>query len=134
MAESRPASREIEVVRQLICSVRARQAQDPIVLAEAQERGFGALMSLEAQLQRAQRAASGSADVQVVAHGAADGEVVAHSAAAELQELTDAIRELSDVLTELRDLSSPAGGPSRVGYGFVLPGRRVPRGRRPMQA
>ncbi len=132
MAESRPASREIEVVRQLIRSVRAGQAQDPIVLAEAQERGFGALMSLEAQLQRAQRAASGSADVQV--HGAADGEVVAHSAAAELQELTDAIRGLSDVLTELRDLSSPAGGPSRVGYGFVLPGRRVPRGRRPMQA
>jgi len=124
MAESRPASREIEVVRQLIRSVRAGLAQDPIVLAEAQERGFGALMSLEAQLQRAQRAASGSADAQVVAH----------SAAAELQELTGAIHELSDVLTELRDLTSPAGGPSRVGYGFVLPGRRVPRGPRPMQA
>ncbi len=120
MAESRPASREIEVVRQLIRSVRASLAQDPIVLADAQERGFGALMSLEAQLQRAQRAASGSAD--------------AHSAAGELQELTGAIHELSDVLTELRDLTSPAGGPSRVGYGFVLPGRRVPRGRRPMQA
>jgi hypothetical protein len=127
MAESRPASREIEVVRQLILSVRAGQAQDPIMLAEAQERGFGALIALEAQLQRAQRAQRASSA------GSADAQMLAHVAGTELHELTDAIHELSDVLTELRDLARPADGPSRVGYGFVLPGRRVPRAPRPTQ-
>jgi putative intracellular protease/amidase len=124
MAESHPALREIETVRQLIDSVRAGEVQDPIVLSEAQERGFGALMSLEAQLQRTQRA-----------HGeAAAALVVAPGGQGERQALTEAIHELAHVLTELRDLASPAGGPSRVGYGFVLPGSRVTRARRPTQA
>jgi hypothetical protein len=124
MSESRPASREVEIVRQLIESVRAGQAQDPIVLAEAQERGFGALMALEAQLQRAQRPPRDSTDAPMVAP---DAEV-------ERQELREAIGELTGVLTELRDLATAAGGPSRVGYGFVLPGRRVARARPPTQA
>jgi hypothetical protein len=114
MAEGRPASHEIEVVRRLIEGVRGGQAQDPIVLAEAQERGFGALMSLEAQLQRAQRARR-------------DSTAMPAGAAGDEEELTAAIRELSDALAELRDLTCPPGGPSRAGYGFVLPGPAVPR-------
>jgi hypothetical protein len=124
MAESRPASREIEVVRQLIEDVRGGRAQDPVVLAEAQERGFGVLMALEAQLQRAQRAPV----------DATDGPREAPGAGAEGRALRDAIGELASALTELRSLASPADGPSRVGYGFVLPGRRVARFRRPTQA
>jgi hypothetical protein len=126
MAERTPVSREIEIVRQLIESVRARQAQDPIVLAEAQERGFGVLMALEAQLQRAQRGQRAPRD-------ATDSPVVAPGVDAERQDLMDAIGELSAALSELRDLASPAG-PSRVGYGFVLPGRRVGRAGRPTRA
>jgi hypothetical protein len=124
MAESCPASHEIDVVRQLIDAVRAGQAQDPIALAEAQERGFGVLMSLEAQLQHAQRGSGGSTQVPVVAP----------SAGAELQELKNALAELADAITELRELACPAGSPSRVGYGFVLPGRSAARARRGTQA
>jgi hypothetical protein len=118
MGESRPASHEIDIVRQLISALRAGHAQDSVALADAQERGFGVLMSLEAQLQRAQRG-GGSTQVPAVAPGAG----------AELQELKDAIAELADALTELREVASPAGGPSRVGYGFVLPGRGGPPAR-----
>lgn len=124
MAESRFSSGEIEAVRELIRKVRAGQAQDPITLAEAQERGFGVLMSLEAQLQRAQRTTLGTGDVRLVSP----------ETRAETQELMDAIIALTEALTELRGLSSPEGGPSRVGYGFVLPRPSTARPRKPAGA
>jgi hypothetical protein len=124
MGGSHSSSGEIEVVRKLIRGVRAGQAQDPIALAEAQERGFGALMSLEAQLQRAQRTLPGTPDMPLAPP----------DTRAEIQELMDAVAELSDALTELRGLASPKGGPSRVGYGFVLPGQRTVRARKPAGA
>lgn len=124
MAESCPASREIEVVRELIDSLRAGEAQDPARLAEAQERGFGALMTLEAQLQRAQR----------VGHESTAPPATASRGDAWRHELKDAIHELARALTELRDLACPSGGPSRVGYGFVLPGRAVRPAGRPAQS
>jgi hypothetical protein len=121
MGGSRSSSSEIEVLRQLICGIRAGQAQDPIALAEGQERGFGLLMSLEAQLQRARR---GSREV------AGAVQLAPPDVATEVQELMDAIAHLSAALTELRALVSPEGSPPRVGYGFVLPSRRTPRVRR----
>jgi hypothetical protein len=67
------------------------------------ERGFGRLMVMEAELQRARAGGSLSeADRMAVAR---------------LQHLIAALR---DALTELRTLSSPPG-PPRIGYGFVLP-------------
>jgi hypothetical protein len=112
MGGSQSSSGEIEVVRKLIRRVRAGQAQDPIALAEAQERAFGVLMSLEAQLQRVKRASPGTPEMPLAPPGMR----------MEVHGLMDAIAELSDALTELRGLASPEGGPSRVGYGFVLPG------------
>ncbi|MGA9860431.1 MAG: hypothetical protein WBQ18_21380 [Solirubrobacteraceae bacterium] len=108
-------------MRQLIASVQAGQAQDPIALTEAQERGFGVLMSLEAQLQRARRRPPEPGDPPV---GSPDAEV-------KIKALADAIAELSDALTELRGLARPGGGPSRVGYGFVLPAPNVEPVRKP---
>ena len=46
----------------------------------------------------------------------------------------DAIRALSEALTELRRLAGPEEGPSRVGYGFVLPGRAITRAKKPAGA
>lgn len=129
MGGSDSSSGEIEVVRELIRGVRAGQAQDPIALAEAQERAFGVLMSLEAQLQRVKRTPPGTPEMPLAPP----------DTRGEVQGLMDAIAELSDALTELRGLASPEEGPSRVGYGFVLPGRRMgrqraPRARRPAGA
>ncbi len=121
MGGSFSSSGEIEVVRELIRRVRAGQALDPIALAEAQERGFGVLMALEAQLQRVKRTPPGTPAMPLAPP----------DRRAEVQELMDVIAELSDALTELRGLASPQGGPSRVGYGFVLPGQRTVRGRAP---
>lgn len=64
------------------------------------ERGFAALMGLEADLQRLRSGSDPPAE-----------------AIAALQE---AIATLREALTVLRTLSSPPG-PPRVGYGFVLP-------------
>lgn len=121
MAERRSSSRETEVVRQLIGSIRAGHPQDPIALAEAQERGFGLLMSMEAELQRAERAARDTAGPSP-SSGAA---------AARVDELMDSISELTDALTELRSIAGPGDGPSKVGYGFVLPSAAPPRAGRP---
>jgi hypothetical protein len=68
---------------------------------------------MEAELQRAKR------DAGRPATELAEGE----DPARRVNELMHAISELSDALTELRDLVSPPGGPSRAGYGFVLPPR-----------
>ena len=64
------------------------------------ERGFAALMGLEADLQRLR----------------AGGDTPAEAITA----LQEAIATLREALTVLRTLSSPPG-PPRVGYGFVLP-------------
>ena len=123
MAERGSSSGEIENVRLLITSIRDGHRQDPVALAEAQERGFGQLMSLEVELQRAKRAASDAAGSS--AEGHADALVGEHM---------HAISELSDALTELRDISCPSDGPSKVGYGFVLPARARPGTSKPCGA
>jgi hypothetical protein len=102
--EQRPVSSPseyIEVLNQMSVSVRAGLSQDPIAFAEAQERAFGLLMSMEANLGRAQR----------------DGDNPARA-----RELMDSIAALRGALNELRSVSGEAGQ-SRIGYGFVLPGQ-----------
>ena len=69
------------------------------------EAGFGALIGLEAELSRVQRAGY-----------AAEPD----ARAAAVAELRASITELRDALTDLRTLAVPPGT-ARVGYGFVLP-------------
>jgi hypothetical protein len=73
------------------------------------ERGFGKLMQLEAELQRPRAATRAAAEPETEA---------------DQNELEEAIAALREALTVLRILSSPPG-PSRIGYGFVLPPRAV---------
>lgn len=96
--------------------LRAGQHLDPHEVERALESGFGALIGLEAELSRVQRAvAAEHAGVQAAAERAG-----AHAAAS--ADLKLRIDELREALTDLRTLAV-APGESRVGYGFVLPGQ-----------
>jgi hypothetical protein len=100
-------SAQIGALQRMTACARACKCQDPMEVQEALERGFGLLMSLEAQLQRRQRI-DPPTDVL---------------AAAGPEDLLGSITALRDALTELRQLSSHSDEP-RAGYGFVLPGAR----------
>jgi len=99
-----PSMQMVYVLGRMSARARAGDIQDPIALAEAQERGFGVLIAQEAQLQRV-LAASGGAE------------------SAEAQSLQDSIATLREALAELRRV---LGGDRRseATYGFVLPRTR----------
>ena len=91
----------------MLAYLRAGQRLDSREVERALEAGFGALIGLEAELARAQRA------------GAAAERPEARAAA--IADLKARIDELREALTDLRSLAVPPGE-ARVGYGFVLPG------------
>jgi hypothetical protein len=99
---------QIQLLDRLSTSFRSGATPERLEVDEALERGFGRLIGLEAELQRAR------------GNGSAPDESLSPVA-----DLEHSIAVLSCALTELRTLSSPPGSP-RIGYGFVLPahGRR----------
>lgn len=96
----------VAVLRGVSLRLRAGEPTEPHEIERALEAGFGALIALEAELSRLQRA---SGDTGRDAEAAA--ELIGH------------IEALHDVLIEVRELAVPPGA-SRVGYGFVLPAPR----------
>jgi VIT1/CCC1 family predicted Fe2+/Mn2+ transporter len=100
---------ELSVLRGMLARLRAGERLDSHGVERALEAGFGALMGLEAELARAQRA------------GATGERPETHAAA--MADLKARIDELREALTDLRTLAV-APGEARVGYGFVLPGER----------
>lgn len=94
----------VGILERLIFLARAGIAQDPLELAEVQERGFALLVSLEASLQRVRKPSA-----------TPDG-----ANSPEAEELRKSIVTLREALTELRVVSDAQGEP-RIGYGFVLP-------------
>jgi hypothetical protein len=102
---------QIQLLEQLSERMRSGNQPDRMEIDGALERGFGRLISLEAELQRVVNRADRAGREERAA------------------ELRHAIEILREALNELRTQSSPPG-PPRIGYGFVLPESRVP-GRRP---
>jgi hypothetical protein len=95
----------VAVLRGMSVRIRAGEPTDPHELERALEAGFGALIALEAELSRLQRASGDTGrDAQVIGH----------------------IEALHHALIEVRKLAVPPGE-SRVGYGFVLPAPRHQR-------
>jgi hypothetical protein len=88
-------------------SARISRGETPprLEIEQALEAGFGSLIALEAELQRAKRPSKGS-----------------DRAEATCDEVLRQIERLSTALTQLRTVSS-SPGQARVGYGFVLPTR-----------
>jgi hypothetical protein len=116
--EQRHASlpaQQIEILKQMSVRARAGQTEDPIKVAETQERGFGMLMSMEAQLQDIRRRAR------------AANRAGAPPDPPEAQDLLASIAALRDALTELRGLAGD--DQSKIGYGFVLPDCGTPPAR-----
>lgn len=106
MADDPPHLHDDDLDRLLSMTMRIREARraDPNEVEPALEKGFAALIGLEAELSRRQaRARSGSED----------------DAAAAI-EVKARIEALRDALTDLRTLSVPPGE-ARIGFGFVLP-------------
>lgn len=97
---------QVAVLRGLSVRIRAGEPTDPLEIERVLEAGFGALIALEAELSRLRRA---SGDTGRDAGAAA--------------EVIGQIEALHDVLIDVRELAVPPGE-SRVGFGFVLPGRR----------
>ena len=93
--------------------LRAGQHVDSHEVERALEAGFGALIALEAELSRVQRAGALGRPETV-------GRPEAQAAAS--ADLRARIDELRETLTDLRTLAV-GPGESRVGYGFVLPGQ-----------
>jgi hypothetical protein len=93
----------IDTLERLSARIEAADSPSRLEVEQALEAGFGCLMGYEVQLQR-ERGRSSESD----ATKASD---------VELLRQTEMLRA---ALTRLRTLSSPPG-PSRVGYGFVLP-------------
>lgn len=103
---------QIRLLEQLSEQMRSGNRPDRLEVDGALERGFGRLISLEAELQRvANRPDPAGRDERV-------------------GQLRDAIELLRAALNTLRTRSSPPG-PPRIGYGFVLPESRSPA-RRPL--
>ncbi|HEY2319760.1 MAG TPA: hypothetical protein VGH67_15745 [Solirubrobacteraceae bacterium] len=100
--------RDLEPLRRMSERIRGGDTPPQTEIEQALEAGFGRLIGLEAELGRA-RPAQAPGPMGAVA-----------------EELLREICELRDALTELRTLSGPPG-PSRIGYGFVLPGKEQTR-------
>jgi hypothetical protein len=100
-----PNADELSVLRGMTRRLRAGEHLDMHGVERALEAGFGALIGLEAELSRVQRAGYAA---QPDARAAAVGE------------LNASITKLRDALSDLRTLAVPPGE-ARVGYGFVLP-------------
>lgn len=88
-------------------SIRAGREPGRVEVEQALERGFGALVQLEARLQNVRRA------------GASGSEPSSEDV------LENSIGHLRDALTELQTLTS-AETPPQVSYGFVLPEEKQP--------
>jgi hypothetical protein len=101
---------QIHLLEQL--SERIRSGNDPerLEVDRALERGFGRLISLEAELQRVMKGAEDSGKAE------------------RISEMRHAIEILREALNELRAQSSPPGPPPK-GYRFVLPGSPSPGSR-----
>jgi hypothetical protein len=102
-----PRVGDLSMLRSMSARLRAGERIDRHEVERALEAGFGALIGLEAELSRVQRAGSGEQP---------------EAAAAARADLKARIDELREALTDLRTLAVPPGE-SRVGYGFVLPGQ-----------
>lgn len=97
-----PSTQQVHALEQLSERMRSATPPDRFEIEGALERGFGRLIALEAELQRAIQCGDGAASDQ------------------RIRELRLTIDILRDALNELRTQSSPPG-PPRIGYGFVLP-------------
>ena len=100
-----PRDDESDVLRDMAARLRAGERPNLHEVERRLEAGFGALIGLEAELARVQRA---SAREEAAARAAAGAD------------LMHRIGELREALSDLRTLTVPPGE-SRVGYGFVLP-------------
>jgi hypothetical protein len=101
--EASQVREQVQVVKSISAQLRSGEAPGRVAVEGVLERGFGRLMGMEAELQRAHRDTS-----------APDGN------GRDVAGLQRSIAALRDALTDLRTLSSPPG-PPRIGYGFVLP-------------
>jgi hypothetical protein len=108
---------QVHAIENMSAQLRLGEAPGRVEVEGVLERGFGRLMGLEAELQRA-RGRSPSGENAENAENAANGANGANGEA--VQELMGSITVLRAALTELRTLSSPPG-PPRIGYCFVLP-------------
>jgi hypothetical protein len=91
-------------ITRLAARMRAGEVPPGLELEHVLERGFGSLIHLEAQLQKAKRAA---------------GDAASMAQADALQHQIDILR---DALIDVQALSTTEG-PPRNGYGFVLPSK-----------
>jgi hypothetical protein len=94
----------IEMLGSISSRLRAGERLRTREVEQALERGFGLLMTFEADLQRALNASAEAGE----------------PGTSEVEALRGAITKLRRPLIDLRTLSSP-DGQSKVGYGFVLP-------------
>jgi hypothetical protein len=101
---------QIHLLEQLSARIRSGSNPERLEVDGALERGFGRLISLEAELQRVMKSAEDSGKAE------------------RTSEMRHAIEILREALSELRAQSSPPG-PPRIGYGFVLPGAPSPGSR-----
>ena len=95
------------MLRGMAADLRAGERVNSPEVERRLEAGFGALIGLEAELARVQRASRPEPAAQPAASAS----------------LKHRISELRDALTDLRTLAVQPGE-SRVGYGFVLPGHQ----------